>query len=101
MAMPVFVRPSFTVAALPGNHTITISGPGIETQTVPVNVTNQGVNLGNISTKPSTDWMPMIIIVVIILLVLVLVVYFLRRRGKKPAAKKPEEKPAEKAKPKK
>jgi len=92
----------FLLTALPGNHTITISGPGIETQTVPVTVGNQGVNLGAVSTKPTTDWMPVLAIMVIIFILLMIVVFFLRGRGKKPSAVKPVEKSTEKleAKPK-
>jgi fibronectin type 3 domain-containing protein len=85
----------FTLMAYPGNHTVTISGPGIETQTVPVTVSSSGVNIGSVSTKATMDWMPIIIIVVIIVILLFIVLYLLRRRGKKPAAAKPAQKSTE------
>jgi fibronectin type 3 domain-containing protein len=83
----------FTLMALPGNHTLTISGPGIETQSVLVTVGSGGTNIGSIATKAATDWTWLIIIIVIIVIGLIIVMFLMRGRGKKPAqAKAPEKK---------
>ncbi|MCX6651926.1 MAG: fibronectin type III domain-containing protein [Methanomassiliicoccales archaeon] len=81
---------NFTIMASPGNHILTISGPGIETKTVAAKVTSSGLVIGSITTSPASDYMPIrimlsvILTVVEIAVVLVAARFVLRKRkGKK------------------
>jgi hypothetical protein len=64
---------NFTILASPGSHTLTISGPGIETKSVSVSVTSSGLVIGNITTSKASDYMPNILAAIVIAVVLVAV----------------------------
>jgi hypothetical protein len=45
----------FSIAASPGNHTLTVSGPGIETQTEHVIVDISSMELGTITAQKESE----------------------------------------------
>jgi len=75
---------NFSIMASPGNHTLTVSGQGLETRNVAIIVSASGLVIGNISTTKATDYVFMIVIVVIIAALVVAVLFLWRKRqGKK------------------
>jgi hypothetical protein len=79
------VQGKFTIMVSPGNHTLTISGPDIETKSVVVDVSGSGLEFGNITTSKASDNTMLILVVAIaIALVLAAVLLVMRnRKGKK------------------
>ena len=77
----------FNIPAASGDHTLTVSGPGIDTKNVNVKVSGSGQSVGNISTAKSGDMTMVLLLIVIlaiaIVLVVVLVILRKRNRGRK------------------
>jgi hypothetical protein len=73
----------FTILASTGDHTLTVSGPGIETKNVNVKVTGSALAVGTISVGKSNDIMVLVLIMVLaIVIVLVVAFVMLRRRNR-------------------
>ena len=70
----------FEFMTTPGNHTIAITGAGVERVDQRVLVGQQGTDLGNISVSPTTDWTPIIFIAIVFLLAIFLLVVWQGRR---------------------
>ncbi|HEY3420914.1 MAG TPA: leucine-rich repeat protein [Methanomassiliicoccales archaeon] len=76
---------NFSINASPGGHSITISGPGIDTKKVDAQVTGTGLVMGNITIgNNGTDLGLLILILIgVIAIILVLVFVAMKRRGGK------------------
>jgi fibronectin type 3 domain-containing protein len=74
---------NFTIFATPGNHTLTISGPGIETKTMSATVTISGLAIGKVTTTKATDYLPIILVLVVIAGLMSILFLVMRRRRKK------------------
>jgi hypothetical protein len=73
----------FVILVAAGQHTLTVSGAGIDRHTVEVILSDSGLSLGNISTVRSGDTMiPLLIAILAIAMVLVVVFVLLIRRNK-------------------
>jgi hypothetical protein len=72
----------FTIMAAPGDHTLTISGPGIDTKKVTATLTSSGLAIGNIATSQAGQDMTTIIMVVVIALIVIVAIVLLARRGR-------------------
>jgi titin len=76
---------NFTILASPGNHTLTISGPGIDTKKVDASVSTSGLTIGSISTSKasgSDSTLSIVAVAVIAVLLVVLLIVIVRRRKK-------------------
>jgi len=73
---------NFTIMASPGNHTLTISGAGIETKTVSAKVTNSGLVIGSIIANKTSSYIPIILVIISIAMVLVAVTLIALERKK-------------------
>ena len=74
---------NFTIFASPGNHTLTISGPGIETRSLSATITSSGLVMGNVSPVKATDYLPIILALVVVVALLSALFLLARRRKKK------------------
>jgi titin len=75
---------SFVITTSQGNHTLTISGPGIETKNVVVIVNSPGLALGNIAiTKTGSGNNDMLVILAVVVIAALLVAGFLYMRHRK------------------
>jgi hypothetical protein len=68
---------NFTLMASPGNHTLVISGPGIETKHQQVFTGTTGLELGSISTSKASDATMLIVAAVAVLVIVALLVVML------------------------
>jgi titin len=77
---------NFTIMASPGNHSLTISGPGIETKKVDISVSTSGLAIGSVSTSKTSGSDSTLIILAAVLIAAVLALFvaiLIIRRGRK------------------
>ncbi len=77
---------NFVMMSSPGEHTLTFSGPGIETRDMIINVGDSGLGMGNVETfasNESSSVMSYAVIVIVGLLATALLIFVYMRRRKK------------------
>ncbi|HUT27017.1 MAG TPA: carboxypeptidase-like regulatory domain-containing protein [Methanomassiliicoccales archaeon] len=75
----------FAIMVTPGEHTLTFSGPGINSRDVMISTDSSGLAMGNVWTTESNDAMDMtvpIVLSVVGLLVVLLLVMIWRKKKK-------------------
>ncbi|MCG7845260.1 MAG: leucine-rich repeat protein [Methanomassiliicoccales archaeon] len=79
---------NFVIMATPGVHTITVSGDGIDTRDLAINVGGSGLDMEDISTTEvaddasGMDMMLIILVIVIVVVLLLIVLLYLRHKKK-------------------
>jgi hypothetical protein len=83
---------NFSILASSGDHTLTISGPDIDTQKEAITLAGADLTIGSISAGRSSNdmtWILVLVLVLAIAIVLIVVFVMIRRRRLKTAAYQP------------